>query len=40
MMDRVIFIVTYDPTLVSADYMAEHLWELEGVEVIRTKEGD
>ena len=39
-MERVMFIVTYDPALVSPEFMAEHLNELEGVTLIRTKEGD
>ena len=40
MTEYVIFIVKYDPALVTSDFMAEHLWELEGVENIKIKEGD
>lgn len=40
MPEHVIFIVTYDPLLVSPEFMAEHLYELEGVEVVRIKDGD
>lgn len=38
--DRVMFIVTYDDLLVTPEFMAGHLLELEGVEVVKTKEGD
>lgn len=40
MSDHVILIVSYDPLLVGPEFMAEHLHELEGVEVIKIKEGD
>jgi hypothetical protein len=39
-MDHVILIIRYDPSLVSPEFMAEHITELEGVDTIKIKEGD
>lgn len=38
--DRVAFFVTFDPNLVSESFMAEHLYELEGVEVVTIEDAD
>lgn len=39
-MARLILVVDYDPLLISPQFMADHILELEGVEVVQTEEGD
>jgi hypothetical protein len=40
LMDHVTLFITFDPTLVSPEFMAEHIQELEGVESVEVGETD
>lgn len=37
-METVYLAVTYDPALVTPEFMAEHVFELEGIEAVRVEE--
>lgn len=39
-MAKAIIRVDYDETLVTPDFMGEHVWELEGVADVRVEEED